>query len=163
MNTDVNLERLRSELDELHKSRNDIDRLIERKKLLMLKALPSSHGFGTMDAFISTLAQFASQELRGRLSAVTQSSRGSGKGRRYPAELRVAVRNALEAGETASEIARAKGISLATVIRWNKVWGVGARRTGGLRKSRATPAEKVGSSETSLSAAQNGEDRDASL
>jgi len=163
MKTDGNVERLRSELDVLHKSRNNIDRCIERKKLLILKALPGSHGFESMDAFIRTLAQFASQEMRDRIGAATEVLRGGGRGRRYPAELRVAVRNALEAGDSASEIARANGMSLATIIRWNKVWGVKSRRGGGLRRARPRPAEKVGNSETALGAAQNGESRGASL
>jgi transposase-like protein len=141
MDTEVNVERLRSELDELNERRNGIDRLIERKKLLMLKALPGVHGFESMDAFIGTLAQFSSKELRDRIGHAPQSPhRESGKGRRYAAELSVTVRKALEGGESAAEIARAKGISPATIIRWNKLWGVDSKR-GRSRKAVAAPTE----------------------
>ena len=128
MSKDVNVDQLRSELDELDKSKRDIERLIERKRLLMLKALPSVHGFDNMDAFIRTLAHFASKELRERIDAAQPASPRRGKPRSYPAELRVAVRKALEAGESASQIARAQGVSLGTLIRWKKLWGVGSRR-----------------------------------
>jgi DNA invertase Pin-like site-specific DNA recombinase len=137
MDKDVNIARLRSELDELHKSRHDIERLIERKKLLMLKALPSVHDFDSMDALICTLAQFASTELRERIGATQAgASHRGGKGIRYPAELRVAVRKGLEAGESASSLARAKGISLATIIRWRKLWGLESKRGRPSRSAR---------------------------
>jgi DNA invertase Pin-like site-specific DNA recombinase len=139
VDTEVNLERLRSELDELHDRRNQLNQLIERKKVLMLKALPSVHGFESMDALIGTLAQFASKDLRDRIGSIQQSPhRNSGKGRRYTAELRVAVRSALEAGESLSKIARAKGISAATIIRWKKLWGIDSKR-GRVRKAAGSP------------------------
>ena len=157
MDRDVNVERLRSEVDELQKSRNDIDRLIERKNLLILKAIPGVYGFESMDALIGTLAQFASNDLRERIGASPPSlRRGGGKGRRYPAELRVTVRKALEAGESASQIARAQGVSLGTLIRWKKLWGVGSRR-GEPRTTRVRPsAEGAGADATGASVPTNG-------
>jgi len=156
MDTDVNLERLRSELDELQDRRNGLDRLIERKKLLMLKALPSVHGFESMDAFIGTIAQFASSDLRQRIDAAQPASPRRGKPRSYPAELRVAVRKALEAGESASQIARAQGVSLGTLIRWKKLWGVGSRR-GEPRTTRVSPsAEGAGADAAGATVPTNG-------
>lgn len=164
MNTDVNLERLRFELDELHDTRNSIDRLIERKKLLMLKALSRVHGFENTDALIGALAQFASKELRERIDAVAQASRlESGRGRRYSGELRVAVREALEAGESAAEIVRATVMSVATVIRWKRLWHLGSHR-GLARRAGATTAEWLPGTETTMRAGQtNGSREDWAL
>lgn len=153
MDTEVNLERLRSELDELHARRNGIDRLIERKRLLLLKALPGVHGFESMDAFIRTLAQFASNELRDRIGATQPASPRRGKPRSHPVELRIAVRQALEAGESASKIARAKGISLATICQWKKLWGLGAKR-GRLRRNGVGPGSEGPPAEATVSAEQ---------
>jgi transposase-like protein len=153
MDRDVNVERLRSELDELQKSRNDIDRLIERKKLLILKALPGVHGFDSMDALIAALAQFASSGLRERIGGAQPASARRGKPRSHPAELRVAVRQALEAGESASKIAGAKGISLATISKWKKLWGLGSKR-GRLRRNGAGPSAEAPAAEATVSAEQ---------
>ena len=149
MTTEVNLERLQSELDELGKSKRDLERLIERKKLLMLKALPGVHGFESMDALIGTLAQFASGDLRERIRAAQPASPRRGKPRSYPAELRTAVRKALEAGESASQIARAKSISLATVMKWKKLWALESPRGGG-RSIDATAGELRGGTEATV-------------
>ena len=151
MNRDVNVGRLRSELDELHDRRNGLDRLIERKRLLMLKALPGVHGFESMDALIGTLAQFASGDLRERIRAAQPASPRRGKPRSYPAELRTAVRKALEAGESASQIARAKSISLATVIKWKKLWALESPLSGA-RSIDATPIEPGGGAEATVGA-----------
>jgi len=158
MDTEVSLERLQSEIDELGKSKRDIERLIQRKKLLMLKALPGIHGFDSMDALILALAQFASGDLRQRIGDVQPASPRSGKRRSYPAELRVAVRKALEAGESASQIARMKGISLATIMKWKKPWGLdsqrGGRRRTGARLAVEGPAVQGSSAEATASPAQ---------
>lgn len=153
MDTEVNLERLRSELDELQDRRNGIDRLIERKKLLMLKALPRVHGFESMDALIRALAQFASSNLRDRIGATQPTSPRRGKPRSYPAELRVAVRQALEAGESAVSVASAKGVSPATVGKWKKVWGLGVKR-GRLGRNGAGPSAEAPAAAATVSAVQ---------
>lgn len=161
MHRDVNIDAVRAELDDLHRSQREIERLIERKKILMLKALPGVHGFESMDAFIGTLAQFASNDLRERIGAAQPASSRRGKPRSYPAELRVAARKSLEAGESAASVARARGVSLATIGKWKKLWGFDSPRSG--TRQRAASADKGSNSETSVASVGNGADHEAAV
>jgi DNA invertase Pin-like site-specific DNA recombinase len=141
MNTDVDVDRIQSELDDLHKSKNDIERLIQRKKRLILKTLPSVHGFTDMDALISALAEFASGSFREHIGRALDSVHRGGRGKRYNAELRIAVRKALEAGDSQSEVARAQGISLATIARWKRTWEMPSAKRTRPRRSRVFATE----------------------
>lgn len=150
MSKDVNVDELRSELDELHKSRRDIERLIERKKLLMLRALPGVHGFESMDSFIRALSEFASQPLRELIVSADNVASSHGRGVRYTAEQRVAVRKELEAGQSPSAIARTTGMSLATIARWKQLWGLAPNARG--RRASNTVGQKGAVSEASVTA-----------
>ena len=101
MKTDRDIEAVRDEVGRLLKTRRDIDRRIERNRQLLLRTLPRHHGFADMDALIRALVPFASETLRRHFEpSQPGTSERRGKGTRYGAEVRVAVRNALEAGES---------------------------------------------------------------
>ena len=127
MPADIDVDSIREDVERLCKSQRDIQRQIQRKKLLLLKALPRSYGFADMDTLIHALARFASSPLRQRIGAATDS-RHPHRARRYGAEVRVAVRKALEAGESASDISRMYGASAATIAIWKKTWGLTSKR-----------------------------------
>jgi len=140
MNTDVDV--MRSEVEQLRRSQGDIERLIQRKQVLILKALPATHGYPSMDAFIHALARFATPSLRNRVGVPPRETSPRKKGRRYDANVRASVRQALEAHEPAASIAKVLGVSLGTIAKWKREWGIGRQRRS-LNSRPATPAEKT--------------------
>lgn len=125
MKTEVDVVRLRSELDALHDTRSSINRLIEHKELLMLKTLANVHGFETIDAVIGALAQFASKDLRGRIGPVGRSP--------------------LRESECAGGLAHASGRSLTTTTRRKGLSKLDVRR--GLSWRTGASAAEQGSPE----------------
>jgi DNA invertase Pin-like site-specific DNA recombinase len=149
MNMDV--DRIRSEVEQLQRTRRDIERLIQSKEQLILKVLPARHGFPDMDTFICMLARFASESLRSRIGdPVQKMARRSGKGKRYSAVVRVAVRKALEAHESVAEVAQAQGLSVGTVSRWKQKWGLSSpRRKRAVSKQKSKDSQNSGNAHDS--------------
>ena len=117
---------LRDEVAQLMKSRGDIDKQIQRRQLSLLKALPESMGYETMDALILALTPLASTALRA--GANTHASTEAPRGRRpkqYDGQVRARVRHAIETlGTAAASVSRSEGISLPTIMKWKREWGL---------------------------------------
>jgi hypothetical protein len=124
----VNVDSVRANLDRLHKSRRDIDRLIENQRLLILKSLPQLYGFSSMDELIAALGPFASRGLRSRIDGSApvkkRARKKATRGMRYTPEVRIAVRKELEAGGRPCDIRRRYGMSLATIAKWKSLFGI---------------------------------------
>jgi hypothetical protein len=130
----------RTRLDQLRKAQRDVEQQIREINDLVLKNLPREYGFGDMDEFIFSLARFSSTALRKRIGAGAEGDPGSKKkGFRYGPDARVRVHNALLAGKRPSDISRREGIPLATIARWRKKFGIGAKKRGKRRGTGGDP------------------------
>jgi hypothetical protein len=153
MARDANVNEIRSELDQLHRTRRDIERAIARKNAEVLKVLPAEYGFADMDSLIRALAEHASQALRDRLGPPAKALLGQGKGRRFSPDERIYARKEMEAGASNAAVARRLGASTATVAKWREKFGIKHKR-----KHRGKARTPVANSSTGQPSAVNGHD-----
>lgn len=98
MDTEVDVERLRSEFGELHGTKREVEWLVQRKKLIIperlritaaTRGLPAVQCFENMDVFTYAVTQFASRESRDRIDSGPEPRVQVRKEVRCPPELRV--------------------------------------------------------------------------
>ena len=117
---------IKGEVAQLLKSRGDIDRQILRRQLALLKSLPESMGYETIDDLIQALTPLASSVMRGRLEASdVATAQPAKRPRKYDGQVRARVRHAIESmRETVASVSRAEGISVPTIMKWKREWGL---------------------------------------
>jgi hypothetical protein len=127
----------RNDLDRLNKTLRDVQKRIGHTREFILRAQSAENGFANMDEYILCLAQYASPTLRARSGVTTLDQKGGArtadKGMRYGADVRVAVRERLEAGESVGSISRALGPSVATIAKWAEKFEMRPKRARGKR------------------------------
>jgi hypothetical protein len=84
---------IKDEVAQLLKSRGDIDRQIERRQLSLLKVLPESIGYESIDALIGALMPLASVALREGIDTRSNGAvRRSKRRKQYDGSVRARVR-----------------------------------------------------------------------
>jgi hypothetical protein len=117
---------IKDEVAQLIKSRADIDRQIERRQLSLLRILPESMGYESIDALIGALMPLASASLREvnetRSSVAVHRVK---RRKQYDGSVRARVRHSIETlRQTAASISRAEGVSIPTIMKWKREWGL---------------------------------------
>lgn len=134
----MNLQSLHAELERIERRRSALEKRIGTRKLKQYSALPASVGLKSIDELVLALVPYGSQSIRSRIGAAIGTARRRGRpgnplGIRYSAEIKAAVRKALEEGEkTHSEISREFGPTVFSIKDWKKRWGL--VKTRGKRK-----------------------------
>jgi len=135
----MNLQALRVELSKLERKRVALEKRIKARASQQFAALPARVGLKSIDDLIVHLLPYGSKGLRARLGSaeapgtVTGKRRGRpprrSRGTRYTADVKAAVKAAVEAGgQTVAEISRQYGPSVFSIKDWKKKWGLTRRR-----------------------------------
>lgn len=151
------IEELKGELKKVINHRTTCDKDIQRIQRMILKELPASLGYASVDELIDALMPLASAEFRQARPGSTPAQGARRRRRSLDESTKARIRHALESGQSMSAIARSEGISLATVSRLKGSLGLVKHRTGGSSRGvshRSTAGEP---------AAQNGADGTRSI
>ena len=144
----MNLQTLQAQLNQLERKRQQLEKRIKQRASKQYASLPGKLGLKNIDALILELLPYGSSGLRARLShngaskssaAVADSptngltANGKRRGRppkksrgtRYGADVKAAVKAAVEAGgKTVEEISRELGPTVFSIKAWKKAWGL---------------------------------------
>jgi hypothetical protein len=133
----MNLQTLQAQLNQLERKRQQLEKRIKERASRQYAALPAKLGLKNIDDLIIQLLPYGSSSLRSRLnqSATLSGSLSGGKrrgrpprksrGTRYTADVKAAVKRAVEAGDrTVAEISREYGPSVFSIKDWKKQWGL---------------------------------------
>jgi hypothetical protein len=134
----MNLQTLQAQLQQLERKRQQLEKRIKDRASKQYAALPRKVGLKNIDDLIIQLLPYGSSNLRSRLNqngggttAVTPSGKRRGRpprksrGTRYTADVKAAVKRAVEAGgKTVAEISREYGPSVFSIKDWKKQWGL---------------------------------------
>ena len=136
----MNLQTLQAQLNKLERKRQLLEKRIQTRASQQFAALPARVGLKSIDALIVQLLPFGSKGLRARLGAgsvagttATGKRRGRpprrSRGTRYTADVKAAVKAAVEAGgKTVAQISRELGPSVFSIKDWKKQWGLTRKR-----------------------------------
>jgi hypothetical protein len=136
----MNLQTLQAELERLERRRQTLEKRIKARASKQFAALPARVGLKTIDELILRLLPYGSNGLRSKLhsaqaenGAATSPRRGRpalrSRGTRYGAEVKAAVKRAVEeGGKTVAEISREYGPSVFSIKDWKKKWGLTRKR-----------------------------------
>ena len=141
----MNLQTLQAELNRLERRRQTLEKRIKARSSKQFSALPAKVGLKSIDELIIQLLPFGSTGLRSKLgttssangAAAAASPTGKRRGRpplrsrgtRYGADVKAAVKRAVEAGgKTVSQISREYGPSVFSIKDWKKKWGLTRKR-----------------------------------
>src|SRR3569833_2207491 len=132
----MNLQTLQAQLSQLERKRQQLEKRIKDRASKQYAALPKKVGLKNIDDLILNLLPYGSSGLRSRLNQNGGTlPGGSGKrrgrpprksrGTRYTADVKAAVKRAIEAGgKTVAEISREFGPSVFSIKDWKKQWGL---------------------------------------
>ena len=133
----MNLQTLQTQLSQLERKRQLLEKRIKDRASKQYSALPKQVGLKNIDDLIIQLLPYGSNSLRSRLNqnGATPGTTGTGKrrgrpplksrGTRYTADVKAAVKRAVEAGgKTVAEISREFGPSVFSIKDWKKQWGL---------------------------------------
>jgi hypothetical protein len=135
----MNLQTLQAQLTQLERKRQLLEKRIKDRASKQYVALPRKVGLKRIDDLIIHLLPYGSSGLRSRLGqngahpATPGSPTGKRRGRpprksrgtRYTADVKAAVKRAVEAGgKTVAEISREFGPSVFSIKDWKKQWGL---------------------------------------
>jgi hypothetical protein len=135
----MNLQSLQAELSKLERKRVALEKRIKTRASRQFAALPARVGLKSIDDLIVQLLPYGSRGLQARLGAGASGSTATGKrrgrppsrsrGTRYTADVKAAVKAAVEAGgKTVAEISREYGPSVFSIKDWKKKWGLTRKR-----------------------------------
>jgi hypothetical protein len=141
----MNLQTLQAELNRLERRRQTLEKRIKARASKQYAALPARVGLKSIDELILRLLPYGSNGLRSKLhpaqradgaapaAAVTGKRRGRpplrSRGTRYGADVKVAVKRAVEeGGKTVAQISREYGPSVFSIKDWKKKWGLTRKR-----------------------------------
>jgi hypothetical protein len=129
----MNLQALQAQLNQLERKRQQLEKRIKERAARQYAALPAKLGLKSIDDLIIQLLPYGSSSLRSRLNQHVAPAGGKRRGRpprrsrgtRYSAEVKAAVKRAVEAGDrTVAEISREYGPSVFSIKDWKKQWGL---------------------------------------
>jgi hypothetical protein len=133
----MNLQTLQAQLNQLERKRQQLEKRIKDRASRQYAALPAKVGLKNIDDLIIQLLPYGSTSLRTRLNqnGAVATTTGTGKrrgrpprksrGTRYTADVKAAVKRAVEAGgKTVAEISREFGPSVFSIKDWKKQWGL---------------------------------------
>ena len=128
----MNLQTLQAQLNQLERKRQQLEKRIKERASRQYSALPKKVGLKSIDDLIIQLLPYGSSGLRSRLNqngGVTGKRRGrppgKSRGTRYTADVKAAVKRAVEAGDkTVAQISRELGPSVFSIKDWKKQWGL---------------------------------------
>jgi hypothetical protein len=132
----MNLQNLQAQLSQLERKRQLLEKRIKERASKQYAALPKTVGLKNIDDLIIQLLPYGSSGLRTRLNqdgatpgTTTGKRRGrpprKSRGTRYTADVKAAVKRAVEAGgKTVAEISREFGPSVFSIKDWKKQWGL---------------------------------------
>jgi hypothetical protein len=133
----MNLQTLQAQLNQLERKRQQLEKRIKERASKQYAALPAKLGLKNIDDLIIQLLPYGSSSLRSRLNqpdALPGSHPGGkrrgrpprkSRGTRYTADVKAAVKRAVEAGgKTVAEISREYGPSVFSIKDWKKQWGL---------------------------------------
>lgn len=129
----MNLQTLQAQLNQLERKRQQLEKRIKERASRQYAALPAKLGLKNIDDLIIQLLPYGSSGLRSRLNQPGVLPAGKRRGRpprksrgtRYTAEVKAAVKRAVEAGgKTVAEISREYGPSVFSIKDWKKQWGL---------------------------------------
>ena len=132
----MNLQNLQAQLNQLERKRQQLEKRIKERASKQYAALPKKVGLKNIDDLIIQLLPYGSSSLRSRLNqngALAGGEPGKRRGRpprksrgtRYTADVKAAVKRAVEAGgKTVAEISREFGPSVFSIKDWKKQWGL---------------------------------------
>jgi hypothetical protein len=138
----MNLQTLQAQLSQLERKRQLLEKRIKDRASKQYAALPKKVGLKSIDDLIIHLLPYGSTGLRSRLgqngahpagTAAAPGTTGKRRGRpprksrgtRYTADVKAAVKRAVEAGgKTVAEISREFGPSVFSIKDWKKQWGL---------------------------------------
>lgn len=135
----MNLQTLQAELNKLERKRVALEKRIKTRASRQFAALPARVGLKSIDDLIVQLLPYGSKGLRARLGGGASGTTATGKrrgrppsrsrGTRYTADVKAAVKAAVEAGgRTVAEISREYGPSVFSIKDWKKKWGLTRKR-----------------------------------
>jgi hypothetical protein len=138
----MNLQTLQAELNRLERRRQTLEKRIKARASKQYAALPARVGLKSIDELILKLLPYGSNGLRSKLNttpkadgaaAVPGKRRGRpplrSRGTRYGADVKAAVKRAVEAGgKTVAQISREFGPSVFSIKDWKKKWGLTRKR-----------------------------------
>jgi hypothetical protein len=138
----MNLQSLQAELNRLERRRETLEKRIKDRAHKQYAALPARVGLKSIDELILQLLPFGSTSLRSKLNsghagngaaAPTGKRRGRSpsrsRGTRYGADVKAAVKKAVEeGGKTVAQISREYGPSVFSIKDWKKKWGLTRKR-----------------------------------
>jgi hypothetical protein len=139
----MNLQTLQAELNRLERRRQTLEKRIKARASKQYAALPARVGLKSIDELILKLLPYGSNGLRSKLgstprtegaaTAVPGKRRGRpplrSRGTRYGADVKAAVKRAVEAGgKTVAQISREYGPSVFSIKDWKKKWGLTRKR-----------------------------------
>ena len=143
----MNLQTLQAQLTKLERKRALLEKRIKARASRQFASLPAKVGLKSIDDLILQLLPYGSSGLRsrlGRMEAATASAvatlgaalgkrRGrpprKSRGTRYTAEVKAAVKKAVEAGgKTVAQISKEYGPSVFSIKDWKKQWGLTRKR-----------------------------------
>ncbi|HEY1283178.1 MAG TPA: hypothetical protein VGE96_01740 [Steroidobacteraceae bacterium] len=135
----MNLQSLQAELSKLERKRVALEKRIKARASQQYAALPARVGLKSIDDLIVQLLPYGSKGLRARLGAGPAGTSVGGKrrgrppsrsrGTRYTADVKAAVKAAVEAGgKTVAQISREYGPSVFSIKDWKKKWGLTRKR-----------------------------------
>jgi hypothetical protein len=132
----MNLQTLQAQLSQLERKRQQLEKRIKDRASKQYAALPKKVGLKNIDDLIINLLPYGSSGLRSRLNQNGTSADGAtgkrrgrpprkSRGTRYTADVKAAVKRAVEAGgKTVAEISREFGPSVFSIKDWKKQWGL---------------------------------------
>jgi hypothetical protein len=143
----MNLQTLQAELNRLERRRQTLEKRIKARSSKQFAALPAKVGLKSIDELILQLLPYGSTGLRSKLggehagngaaAAAPPDTGGKRRGRpplrsrgtRYGADVKAAVKRAVEAGgKTVEQISREYGPSVFSIKDWKKKWGLIRKR-----------------------------------
>jgi hypothetical protein len=133
----MNLQTLQAQLNQLERKRQQLEKRIKQRASRQYASLPAKLGLKNIDDLIMELLPYGSTHLRSRLNqngaAPAAATNGKRRGRppkksrgtRYTADVKAAVKRAVEAGgKTVAQISREFGPSVFSIKDWKKQWGL---------------------------------------
>ncbi|HEV7717303.1 MAG TPA: hypothetical protein VGO53_17015 [Steroidobacteraceae bacterium] len=142
----MNLQTLQAQLTRLERKRELLEKRIKARATRQFATLPAKVGLKSIDELIVQLLPYGSSALRSKLAngastngathadgAPTGKRRGrpprKSRGTRYTADVKAAVKRAVEAGgQTVAQISKQYGPSTFSIKDWKKQWGLTRKR-----------------------------------
>jgi len=136
---------IKDELAQLLRSQGDIERQIGLRRISLLKALPESMGYESVEALIRALTPLVS-EVGHRQTAppVDPAAPRRKRQKKYDGQVRARVRYCIETlRHRVAATSRAEGVSIPTIMKWKREWGLTSSPRGRVRSPKQGVPETV--------------------